>query len=405
MLKLFLYLHLIVFCSAAFAKNPVILISIDGFAHKYLDAFQPSFINSMRKQGVSSKGLKPVYPSKTFPNHLSIVTGKYPVEHGIVHNKFYHRSIGKNYTLGAGKFDSRWLLAEPIWTIAERKGVKSAVYFWPESEAEVSGIKPSYYYDYKHNTPNKKRLDQLIEWLKLPKNKRPKLLVTYFSTVDSAGHKYGTKSDNLKREINKIDNLLSEFYQRLHAETDSTPNIILVSDHGMVDVNQNTSMLAERLFLPFPDIKYVNGETQLYVYEQNTKSLNCIKEHLEALPQAANFKVYLKNDFPSHWRFNLNTAFLPDLIVEAKAPSVFYKSANKDMIHKGTHGFDPRNNSDLDAIFIALGPDIKKETLVPKFQNVLVFDIVAKLLHLESSDIVTRKEEEKVLNLIIKGLE
>ena len=130
------------------AKSTVILLSIDGFSYDYLATYKPKNILTFGKTGATAK-LLPIYPSKTFPNHLSIVTGVYPVQHGIVHNKFYHRVLKKNYTLGAGKFNSAWLTARPIWTLAEQQGLKTAIYFWPESETKVDGRLPTYYYPYK----------------------------------------------------------------------------------------------------------------------------------------------------------------------------------------------------------------------------------------------------------------
>ncbi|MFD1622734.1 alkaline phosphatase family protein [Thalassotalea marina] len=386
MFKFYIIAACILTSFSTFAKNPIILISIDGFAHKYLTMYKPPFISSLSKDGVISDGLKPVYPSKTFPNHISIVTGKYPAEHGIVHNKFYHRKLQENYKLGAGANDNRWLTAEPIWTIAEKHGIKTGVYFWPESEAKVSGIYPSYYFQYKHNTPNKDRLDKLVEWLKLPEPERPNLVITYFSTVDSAGHKYGTTSVELQNAIKELDALLASFFHRIEQETDLTPNILLVSDHGMVDIDSNVSILTKTLLQPFPQLRIVNGETQLYIYESNKNTLEQVKTHLTSVENSNHYKVYLAKDFPKHWQFGDKKAGIPDMIVEAIPPSVFVKpdfQVGKGKLHKGTHGFDALGNNDLDAIFIAKGPNINKGIVLPKFQNILVFDLMVTLLELE----------------------
>lgn len=386
--------------TSVFAKNPVILISIDGFAHKYLTMYKPPFITSMMNKGAASAGLKPVYPSKTFPNHLSMVTGEYPAQHGIVHNRFYHRQLKTNYTLGAGKKDQRWLLAKPIWTLAELTGIKTGVYFWPESEAKISGVYPSYYFPYQHNTPNKDRLDELIRWLKLPQKERPQLLITYFSTVDSAGHEFGTQSTQLKNEIIHIDKLLAEFDQRIKLETGLTPNIVLVSDHGMVDIDSQLSIKTRALLKPFPQLRIVNGETQLYVYEKSTEKLAQVKKHLLSLPQADLYQVYLKEEFPRHWQLQGENLGIPDMIVDAIAPSIFVKHnflGYKNSLHKATHGYDAVDNRDLDAIFIAKGPDINRGVSLPKFQNLLVFDLLKALLQLESENTNARNAEQKEL--------
>ena len=237
-----LFLLLILVSQSCYANNPVILISIDGFAQHYLDKYQPKNILSLANSGVIAEAMYPIFPSKTFPNHLSIVTGVYPAEHGIVHNKFYHRKIGQEYSLGAGKQNSNWLTATPIWTLAEQRGIKTGVYFWPESEATVAGILPTYFFSYKHNTPNRTRVNQVVDWLKLPQDKRPQFVATYFSTVDSAGHEFGINSIELERAIKDIDIEIGHLVDRLKKEVSTPVNILLVSDHGMTTAGKDNAI-------------------------------------------------------------------------------------------------------------------------------------------------------------------
>lgn len=389
------------FCSKSAAQNnPVILISIDGFAHQYLAMYKPPFITSLIKRGVSSKGLKPVFPSKTFPNHLSIVTGKYPAEHGIVHNKFYHREIGKNYRLGDGRHDERWLTASPIWTIAEQQGIKTGVYFWPESEAKINGIQPSYYFPYKHKTTNETRLNQLIDWLKLPTIKRPKLLVSYISTLDSAGHDFGTQSKQVEKELLSIDTLLKNFYKRIEDETQLTPNLILVSDHGMVNLDNSKQIEVSSLLHKFKKLNVVNGQTQLFIYENNAIRLNDVRSHLTANALSAHYRVYSSDTFPTHWQLQKQGAAIPDLIVDAVAPYIFVD--HKQEKGGATHGYDAELTKGLNAIFIANGPDINKNIEVPTFKNILVFDVLMNLLSLkENNRLTSGRDVELLLDLIL----
>jgi predicted AlkP superfamily pyrophosphatase or phosphodiesterase len=167
------------------AKSTVILLSVDGFAFNYLQKYQPKNILAFAKSGVHARLLS-VYPSKTFPNHLSIITGSYPVNHGIIHNSFYHRQLEKKYYLSAGKDNKTWLTAKPFWSVVENNFMKSAVYFWPESQT-IGHTAPSYNIPYNKNTSNKARIDQLIAWLTLPLNQRPNFIASYFSTTDQKG--------------------------------------------------------------------------------------------------------------------------------------------------------------------------------------------------------------------------
>lgn len=363
--------------------NPVILISIDGFAGYYLTKYQLPYLSSLAKQGTYTQALLPVYPSKTFPNHLTMVTGKSPSEHGIVHNSFYHRKLNKRYTLGAGKNNSDWLTAQPIWTIAEQQGIKTAVYFWPESETKINNILPTYFKPYKHNTPNHVRLDKIISWLQLPKHQRPQLLISYLSVIDDVGHKYGTNSLKTKTALQELDRLIENFVNKIQRDTNLTPNIILVSDHGMVDVNLGQKLLPESLFTVDLQTIVVNGQTQLYLYNDDENSINAIYAQLTKHEMHSHFRAYLAKDFPAHWQFNDNTATLPDLIVEAIPPAIFTRKNKKDPF--ATHGYDPLGVDALNAILIASGPDIAKEKKLKQLENRHVFHLLTSLLSLETT--------------------
>src|SRR5690554_5305998 len=182
----FLPLHVL----AQANEQTVVLISIDGFRHDYIELHAAPNIAAIAKQGVRSAGLIPVYPSKTFPNHLSIVTGQYPSNHGIVDNNFYDTERKQHYRMGDGVKDSSWLTTMPIWNLAEFQGVKAATFFWPESEARINGRTASYFYKYSTPTPDRQRVDQIIQWLTLPKAARPRLVTGYFSVVDTIGHRF-----------------------------------------------------------------------------------------------------------------------------------------------------------------------------------------------------------------------
>lgn len=379
---LFMYRYLVLlficFSSFSFAKNPVVLISIDGFAYDYLNKYQPKNLLALADIGVMAKGMQPVYPSKTFPNHLSIVTGVYPAKHGIVHNKFYHRKLKKDYSLGAGKNDPLWLEGKPIWTLVEEQGLKSAIYFWPESETTVDGVLPSFYFPYKHLTPNAKRVDQIVKWLKLPSDQRPDFIATYFSTIDSIGHKYGRDSTELKKAVDDIDLLVGTLINRIASETSLKPNFIIVSDHGMTAIKKESFIEWEDIFSKFDNINVINGQTQLYIYEKNQKTLNDVRSQLS---KNNHLKVYSNGEFPNHWHFNTTSFVIPDMIIEAIPPATFSSGYSSS----ATHGYDSLNKPDLSAIFIAQGPDLKKQFVIEPFENIHVFSLLEQLLQLSPS--------------------
>jgi predicted AlkP superfamily pyrophosphatase or phosphodiesterase len=356
----------------------VILISIDGFAYDYLNKYQPKNLLSLANTGVTAKGMQPIFPSKTFPNHLSIVTGVYPAKHGIVHNKFFHRKLNKEYSLGAGNIEPSWLTAKPIWTLAEEQGLKSAIYFWPESETTVEGVLPSYYFPYVHNTPNIKRVNQIVNWLKLPSGQRPDFIASYFSTIDSIGHKHGRGSIELQKAIDEIDLLLGTLINKISSETTLTPNFVIVSDHGMTSIEKGAAIEWKNIFSNFENINVINGQTQLYIYEKNQNILNDVRSQLSNNKQLI---IYSKGEFPKHWHFNIDNFVIPDMIIEAIPPFTF----SNGYTASATHGYDPLNKPDLSAIFIAQGPNFKKNITIEPFENIHVFSLLEGLLQLSPS--------------------
>ena len=367
--------------TAALAKTPLVLLSIDGFAHRYIEQYQPKSLINMAQQGTSAKALLPVFPSKTFPNHLSIITGQYPINHGIVHNDFFHRDIKKEYNLGDGRKDARWLTAEPLWYINEMQGNTSAVYFWPESEAPVNNRTASHYYPYKHFTPNQERLEQILTWLRLPENERPNFIAGYFASVDDAGHDYGENSPQLIKAIDDLDKLLTRFIETMNTEFLGQVNLVIVSDHGMTKIGPNSVIKWQNMQID--KVRVVNGSTQLYLYSDDklalNKSISLFKDQ-QSKENIEKYKVYQKPNFPQHWHLDNITAATPDAIIDA-LPSYIFDKGDKH-IDPETHGYDPKYQRDLDAIFIATGPAFKKGVQVKAFENIHILPILTRALGL-----------------------
>ncbi len=356
------------------------MLSIDGFAQRYLEAYQPKTLNSLISQGTSAIALLPVFPSKTFPNHLSIITGQYPANHGIVHNDFFHRDINKQYQLGDGKNDARWLTANPLWHINELQGNKSAVYFWPESETPRENKTASYYYPYKHATPNKTRFDQIINWLRLPETERPNFISGYFASVDDAGHDFGENSPELIQAITELDNLLANFVQQINTEFAGQVNLVIVSDHGMTKIDKNHVIKWQNMQIE--DVEVVNGSTQLYLYSDDKKKLSrSLKLFESQQKKQQGYHIYQYPDFPAHWQLNKLGPAIPNAIIDAEMSYIFDKGHSH--IDPETHGYDPKLQRDLDAIFIATGPSFKKNVQIKAFENINVLPIITRALGLK----------------------
>ncbi|KAJ3216372.1 hypothetical protein HK099_005899 [Clydaea vesicula] len=217
----------------------VMLISIDSFTPRYLNFNVTPTISSLAANGVRAKFMEPVYPSSTFPNHFSLVTGLYPESHGIIANVFYDTSDNSvfTYTNPLDANNSKWWLGEPIWITAEKNNVRSATCMWPGSEAEIQGFRPSIYEKFSYMDLHTK-IDKIFSWLDLPDF--PRLITLYIPEVDSAGHTSGPESQLVKDNLALVDKEINYLLDGLkYRGIRENVDLIIVSDHGMTDTTGN----------------------------------------------------------------------------------------------------------------------------------------------------------------------
>jgi hypothetical protein len=226
-------------------KAYIILMSFDGFRGDYLDHYNAPNFQRVARQGVRAVGLIPSFPSKTFPNHYTIVTGDYPATHGIVANRFYDPARNATYAIGDNKavLDGSWYRGEPIWVTAEKQGMVTASYFWVGSEAAIEGIRPTHTKAFPDSTTDDQRADSAIAWLAVPAAQRPHFVAVYMSDVDNAGHRYGPDDSHVQDAITKVDAALGRILDGIATlPFRDKINVILVSDHGMASFTPETAV-------------------------------------------------------------------------------------------------------------------------------------------------------------------
>lgn len=239
--------------TARVAPAPLILISIDGFRADYLARGVSPTLSALAAEGVRAEGMQPSFPSLTFPNHYTIVTGDYPDHHGIVDNAMFDPVLGK-FTLGKREAvgDGRWWdQAEPIWVSADRQGVRTATMFWPGSEASIHGYRPDYWVPYEGDTTYDSRVDQVLHWLDLPPSQRPGFLTLYFEAVDTAGHYEGPDAAETNAAIGEVDAALARLVDGLRQRgLLDRVNLIVLSDHGMAATPPDQRIFLDELIDP-----------------------------------------------------------------------------------------------------------------------------------------------------------
>lgn len=370
-------------------KPYVILISFDGFRYDYVKNVNPPAFQSFIKKGTQAEALIPSFPSKTFPNHYTLVTGLYPGHHGLVDNQFYDKDRKETYGMRdkSKVVDSYYYGGVPLWQLARQNGMKAAAYFWVGSEVTASDRHPDYYFPFDDASAPELRITQTLDWLKLPETERPHLITLYFSSPDHEGHDFGPQAEETKKAVLKADTLLSKLMKGL--ESINLPvNVILVSDHGMAELTNQpeTFVFTDDVFQKkVSTIKVVNGGTQTHVYVRDQQQKDSLYQILKT--RENNFKVYRQEDFPKKWSYENSRS--GDLLLTI-APGHYFRDGDKEKFLStmkvgkkwGAHGFDPDEVKEMQGIFYASGPNIKSGLTVPAFKNVNVYPLVAKILGL-----------------------
>jgi alkaline phosphatase D len=363
-------------------KHYVVLVSLDGFRYDYAKKYEARHILALAKSGASAPdGMIPSYPSVTFPNHYTIVTGLYPEHHGIVAMSFYDPVRKQKYAYNDATTvtDGSWYGGTPLWSLAEKEGMRSACFFWPGSEAEIAGERPTYYLKYEDAYPDEKRIDQVIAWLGLPEEKRPHFITLYYPNVDHAGHKFGPDAPETRDAVRHVDMLIGELSQRLN-KTHLPIDLIVVSDHGMEATKGGWINLDT-----FADLtNFETAGTLLYGKDEAATE----KAYQQLKSASGDFKVYRRAHVPAVLDYN-QSAREGDPVIVPTGPFSIRAHAPSDPAkdyppNKGSHGYDPREMPDMKAIFYATGPDIKKGATLRPFENVNIYSFIAELLQLEA---------------------
>ena len=361
------------------SKPYVVLVSLDGFRGDYADHYKAMNILAVRDQGAAGT-MVPSFPSITFPNHVSIVTGLYPEHHGIVGNSFWDAARGEAYSIQRTGADGSWYQkGTPLWVLAEQQHVAAACMFWPTCDGEIRGVRPTYWKKYDTAFPDSARVSQVIEWLKLPEQQRPHFITLYFSDVDSAGHRYGPESAETAEAVMQLDEMIGQLHKSLD-RLNLPVNLILVSDHGMQTVNDGEISLAA---IADSSVRVVLDGPVALIYCQGAEAIERTYARLKRDPK---LDVYRRTETPAAWHFNENPRS-GDLVALVKGAAVFTLhdglGAPNERPLRGEHGYDPAQFKSMQAIFYAIGPNIARAQL-SSFENVEVYPFVAKILGLRA---------------------
>ena len=384
-MKRFLTFCLLLFSASSSLANTLVLVSIDGFRWDYLGWPEAQNIKRMAEQGVRVNQLQAVYPSKTFPAHLSIATGLRPTDHGVVDNYFCRSDRPDCYRMGSGQKDPDWLAGTPLWTLVEQQGGRASTFFWPESDAKFDGILPTDYRAYDVSVSPSDKVRQATEWLSLPEVDRPDLVTLYFSKVDSSGHTYGPDAPETKAAIAETDYWVGQLWraiQDINRRRDAEISLILLSDHGMSAVDP--SLFIDTNTLPRPKgFRRVNSSTRVMYYRRDPKA--DVAALAATLREASNGRYRVVSDETLAERHYKNHPAVADLIIETDPPRLFRHGGAQGPDLRGMHGY-PAEVEDMAAFLVAIGPGFSVGKVIPKAHQLDVYPIAATLLDLSLPD-------------------
>ena len=394
-------------------KPYLILVSLDGFKAEYLDRFDLPNLRRVAQRGARAKGMVPVFPTLTFPNHYSLVTGLHPDRHGIVNNRFYDPARGETYTYTDPRTaaDGSWYGGEPIWVTAESQGMVAACYFWPGSEAEIKGVRPTTFNKYTSGVSNETRVKTVLEWLQLPVERRPHMITLYFSELDETSHAGPLESPAVLEAARSLDAAIGMLVEGIDAlPVRDQVYLVITSDHGMVNTSRAQTVRLETLLneTELADVVHaVPGPVASLHIKGGAERARQIRDRINA--QLARGTAYLRAGLPPRFHYSSNpragdivvvmdeswTLSAPRPTPRPSAPAApptagTAKPTAPERAPRerwGMHGWDNALPS-MRALFLVSGPGIRAGALIDEVENVDVYPLMAELLQLRPASAI-----------------
>ncbi|PVG02267.1 Phosphodiest-domain-containing protein [Serendipita vermifera] len=391
-------------------KKTVLLVSIDGLRADYLDRGLTPHLIHISKRGLRAEWMKPAFPSLTFPNHWTLMTGLHPESHGIIGNNFYDPNFEAEfvYTDPAKSHAGKWWGGEPVWETAAKGNLTTAVLMWPGPPTTSRGVSPTYFIPFDDDTKMFQKVSQIVEWLELPLEERPRLITVYEPSLDSAGHLTGPSSDLVRTVLGQVDLFAKDIHQALlDRNLTHIVDVIYVSDHGMTDTSAQRVVYLDEIIGEegVNDVLYEDGWPNFGLRFKPSANashyLSLLQQYSVSHRPNSPFEVYTHETMPERYHFSNNDRIAPIYVcprlgwVVTNHHEVATKWGGDSGRPKGTHGYD-NDERDMRAMFVADGPfaqrasrrlsprsqDAGIDRVIPGFPNLELYGLVTKILGL-----------------------
>jgi predicted AlkP superfamily pyrophosphatase or phosphodiesterase len=360
----------------------VVLVSIDGLGADVVGSGRMPTLDALARDGVHAQWMTPSYPTLTFPNHYTLVTGLRPDHHGIVNNTMHDDVLGEFRHKQESGRDGRWYGGEPIWATLQKQGGIAATMFWPGSEAEIAGQRPRHFQRFDGAMPPAARVDHVLAWLDLPARSRPQLATLYLEQVDVAAHHGGIFSTAALAAMADVDAALARLLRGLEARgLRASTNVIVLSDHGMQDVpRRQVAWLDARLPADDYDVPWWPQVIGLMPKPGSMREIETA-----FIGRHGHYACWRKAEMPAQWHFRTHPR-IPPIVCQADPGWRVQSHAQlaQEQALKGEHGFAPEAAS-MRAVFVADGPDFVDGLRMREFDNVDVYPLLARLLRVKAA--------------------
>lgn len=371
----------------------VLIISSDGFRFGYQYKTATPNIGRLIANGTEAElGLIPVFPTLTFPNHYSIVTGLYPAYHGIINNYFVDPYTGELFTMSS--HEPKWWQGEPLWETVVNHGLKAATYFWPGSEVNKGSwtCPEKFCMQYNSSVPFEERVETVLQYFDLPSSEIPVFMTLYFEDPDHQGHQVGPDDPEITEAVARIDSMIGRLIAGLEERgVFEDVTIILVGDHGMVGTCDKKLIFLDDLapWIEIPE-DWVQSYTPLLAIRppsgvEPKDVVSKINEGLKSgkVDNGKNLRLYLKEELPSRLHYAANDRIPPVIGLLEEGFKVEQKR-NERKECGGAHGYDNAFFS-MRTIFIGHGPQFARGRKIPSFENVQIYNLVTSILSIQGA--------------------
>ncbi|TIE12290.1 alkaline phosphatase family protein [Stenotrophomonas maltophilia] len=369
---------------AAAVPPKLLLISIDGLRADALDRGLTPNLQRLIDGGVRARWMTPSYPSLTFPNHYTIVTGLRPDHHGIVNNSMDDATLGRfELSNREAVTTSGWWGGEPIWVGAENAGVRSATTSWPGSESEIRGVRPSQWRVYDGKEPLEQRAGTVLDWLAQTDADAPRLTTLYMEHVDKAGHNHGPESKQYADAIVRADQIIGQVLDGLlQRGLAATTNVIVVSDHGMASVPVGQVISTESMVDPAIARNVSQGQSVGFAPLAGHEAA----AERALLGRHDRYECWKKENLPARLHYGTHPRIPAIVCVMDEGWDALHqeKIAKRDHQDRGSHGYDNALPS-MRAVFVASGPSFRQGLVIDGFDNIDVYPLLAHLLQVPAA--------------------